>query len=644
MSSPLCAFRGLALSLSVGVAPLMAQLPATLSPQGSQFSLVGSHAGDQVVPQAAFGAAGGFVVWHDNNTDGDGLGISARRLGKNLAAELSNFRVNESAAGDQENPQVGLLRDGGAAFVWQGGLSGQQDVYLRILRADGTFATGDIRVNEYTRDEQVTPVLAVLADGNLVIAWASFGQDGSQYGVYARRFTATGQPLSSEERVNAATLNSQRSPALAALRNGGYVIGWTADDVGQGVVGVGTSVTAEGAVTFTSNLLASTYDAQGQLVRGEFRLNAAAVRVAHPVFAPVSSGGFVAAWSGWNETARVLRGNEKLAKGWDVFARVFTDDGASAQEELRVNSYTLGDQFAPRLAEAGGQVLVAWSSLGQEGFRQGVYARALALTGAAVGDEFRVNVLTSGAQMYPSVASDGSGRFLVSWSGPTSGLASYDLFGQRYGTANPLLAPPTPFVSALSQSRLLVTWPEVAGYPVASYELFIDDAATPVTVTGIVKEIGSLAPGSTHRFKLAYRLADGRVSESSDAVSGTTWSEDQDLDGLPDDWQGRFWPAGNRPGSGADSDGDGANNAQEFLAGTDPTNPADVLRTRLSSGEHGVRLHWNARIGNVYQVQQSRDLRQWEDLGSPRFAAGAEDSAPVPAGDGVGYYRVIRVR
>ena len=46
---------------------------------GTEYAVVGSLPGDQVFPDAAISSTGGFVVWQDNATDGDGWGISARR-------------------------------------------------------------------------------------------------------------------------------------------------------------------------------------------------------------------------------------------------------------------------------------------------------------------------------------------------------------------------------------------------------------------------------------------------------------------------------------------------------------------------------------------------------------------------------------
>ena len=65
-----------------GSASLLAQ--GTFSRLAGEYSLSGPLPGDQTRPALAFGAAGGYVVWQDNVTDGDGTGISAQRLNDNL--------------------------------------------------------------------------------------------------------------------------------------------------------------------------------------------------------------------------------------------------------------------------------------------------------------------------------------------------------------------------------------------------------------------------------------------------------------------------------------------------------------------------------------------------------------------------------
>src|SRR6266850_5029703 len=79
------------------------------APQGGEYPIAGYLPGDQVFPQVSLGTNGGYVVWQDSVTDGDGLGISARRINGNFLPYFGVFRVNEQAAGDQENAGVALL-------------------------------------------------------------------------------------------------------------------------------------------------------------------------------------------------------------------------------------------------------------------------------------------------------------------------------------------------------------------------------------------------------------------------------------------------------------------------------------------------------------------------------------------------------
>ena len=95
-----------------------------------------------------------------------------------------------------------------------------------------------------------------------------------------------------------------------------------------------------------------------------------------------------------------------------------------------------------------------------------------------------------------------------------------------------------------------------------------------------------------------------------------------------------------------DSDGDGASNAQEFLAGTVPTDPNSVLQTQIITTSQGTRLSWNCKPGSIYQVQASSTLEagSWVNFGVPRFAAGTTDSILANGNASAGYYRVIRLR
>jgi hypothetical protein len=184
----------------------------------------------------------------------------------------------------------------------------------------------------------------------------------------------------------------------------------------------------------------------------------------------------------------------------------------------------------------------------------------------------------------------------------------------------------------------------LAGFNVASYEVYADGAVTAtVVVTNNWWTMTDLAPGSTHSFQLAYVLTDGWRSPLSASAGATTYGV-LTYGGIPYEWMMLYWGSDvfNWASPYADSDGDGASNRDEFLAGTDPRNPDSVLKQRLLSTPQGFFLSWNTQPGLMYRVQSSEDLAGWVNFGAPRFAAGYVDSIYVGGGP-AGYYRIVRL-
>lgn len=92
-----------------------------------------------------------------------------------------------------------------------------------------------------------------------------------------------------------------------------------------------------------------------------------------------------------------------------------------------------------------------------------------------------------------------------------------------------------------------------------------------------------------------------------------------DSNGLPIAWElTYFGHTGVDPN--ADPDHDGASNYQEYLAGTDPTNPDSVLRITdgmFSSGGTDATLVWNSVPTRFYYIEKTLSLNpmNWTDSG-----------------------------
>ena len=87
---------------------------------------------------------------------------------------------------------------------------------LSFTDAGLTVTTGEFQVNTYTTSHQIESAVTALADGGFVVAWSSNAQDGSGYGVYARRYDTLGN-AGNEFQVNTTTTSSQQDSAVTAL-------------------------------------------------------------------------------------------------------------------------------------------------------------------------------------------------------------------------------------------------------------------------------------------------------------------------------------------------------------------------------------------------------------------------------------------
>lgn len=400
--------------------------------EGEEYTLSGRRAGNQTLPSIAIGPAGGYLAWQDNLIDGAGksYGIAARKLGSQLEPLVPVFRVNQTLNNLQEHPRVALMTNGGAAFVWQGGKLGNQDIYFRTYSPTGGLkpALKDLVVNTYVNGAQTGPVITCLSNANLAVAWCSLHQDKGLEGVYARVVTPSCTFVGAPFRVNQFTSNSQRRPAITTLSNGWFIVVWVSDN--QGVSAFETLLH-----TNRAHVYARLFTKGGYPVCDEFRVNTRSNICATPAVAQWGDRGFTVVWAERSD----IRTN-----GWDVYGRTFSAYNTPVTDAVLLNETVFGEQSGPEIAQVRGQQLAVWNSLGQDTFREGVFGRLLT-DGIPSGPEFLVNTRTTGAQVEQTVASDNQDSFLVAWSG-YMGESAYDLRGQRYTLIE--ATPPTPLTDS----------------------------------------------------------------------------------------------------------------------------------------------------------------------------------------------------
>ena len=613
--------------LGLGVSTAWADL--RFEAKGTEYDLTGKLVGDQLATQVAISPSGGYLVWHDNATDQSGLGVSALMLDANANPVGSPFRVNTQLLGNQEKPQVGLLSEGGAFFVWEAGATGFRRVQFRATNSRGLFSKEETFVTVANSGEQTDPSLAVLRHGTVTVAWTDYLLDGSAKGLSARIYSPAGDALTEPFRLNQFRDGNQYGARLQALPNGGFAAVWVSDQQQD-----------EKSI----DIIARLFNSVGQPLTNEVVVSQKGIS-ANPVLG-IAGDRLVIVWE------QVDLKNKKTR--WDVSLRVFNLGLNPLAEQVKANKQLEGDQFAPRLQGDDSGALLVWNSLGQDGSREAVMGRFISESGLFIDSEFQVNTRTFAGQLQPNVSTDAAGKWLVTWSTPRRGDFGMDVVGQRFQIesteAKPLEPIAVVFVNPLSENELMVSWPEVAGLEVDHYEIFIDNIPDPKPVNRNFFIWKQLQPGREYSFRVVYQLKDGRRSPMSAFGFNKTWGRDFNLDGLPDDWQTAFFgrDSGKWPATNADSDGDGATNFNEFLAGTNPADTSSSLKLELSAMEQGQRLSWQTEPGSVYQLEKANRLGpgviQWRAEGDPVVAVEAAAGLSLKAVENMSFYRVKRIQ
>ena len=203
--------------------------------------------------------------------------------------------------------------------------------------------------------------------------------------------------------------------------------------------------------------------AHAQIPQGdEFPVHAPSAGPQHDArVAGQASGGFVVAWSS--------RANAGAAS--DVLVRRFGSDGMPLGGEVPAHATPDGFQNAPSLAgRADGRFVVAWESYLVSANSSDVYARVFDSAGVAVAPEFVVHTATTGAQGMAAVGMAPSGDFFVAFLDVDPGGGNNAIRGRAFGSDGTPAAPDfsvsndttrthgNPTVAADGSGRYVVVW------------------------------------------------------------------------------------------------------------------------------------------------------------------------------------------
>jgi VCBS repeat-containing protein/parallel beta-helix repeat protein len=337
-----------------------------------------------------------------------------------------------------------------APAVDQRGFARDRAADIGAYEFDRAFlTTSQFSANSTTSADQMTSAEtrgsqnAIARDhaGNYVVVWSSNSQDGSGWGVYARRFDANGQPLTGEFRINSVTSDNQQWASVAADNNGNFVVTWTStnqDGTGQ-------------------SIYARRYSAAGLALGSEFLVNTTATGIQkNSTISMNSSGQFVVAWQG-----------EGPGDSSGVFFRRYAANGTAIDTtDKRANASSIGTQINPGVAIDGtGNIVVLWQDTAKLYFQRILTSESDINSTSGTWSNARVQIdSTLSTSDVPALAMDAAGNFTVAYREQTilpgiwvrgfnaNGTTKYTWFQAASGSAT------SPSMAMAADGQFILSW------------------------------------------------------------------------------------------------------------------------------------------------------------------------------------------
>lgn len=396
--------------------------PPAVLPFGREIA-VAANASTPVV--AGFADGSWLAVWRHAN----GTALRARRFGADDRPLGAAFTVGPATAPPgaihaeappHGRPAVASLGGGQWALAWSEAACDGCAAALYLSLYDGATPLVERQLVDAGAGDRFGPVLATAADGGFVVGWTVDNLvpppqlDGSNFSdAYARIYAADGQPLGDRFRVNEDLTEEQNLTGALALPGGDLVFTWDSYEGESGFYDV----------------YHRRFNATGFPLGGEAQVNGeegAFVRQYESTLAP-AGGGYVVVWTDWYPAP--MAHPEAVWNG-TTMARFYDRDGVAFDGDFAVSATTPpGDRRSPAAAGAAdGSFVVLWvhgcaadvcasHPDSPDGSLSGVRAVSFGQfwNWGNTSEELTVNRVGVGEQTAPAVAAVGSGQYVAVW-------------------------------------------------------------------------------------------------------------------------------------------------------------------------------------------------------------------------------------
>jgi large repetitive protein len=299
--------------------------------------------------------------------------------------------VNERTSQDQKTPALAQLPNGNAIVVWNSYLhdGGSGAIVGRFLGTDGLPLGGEFQINFISEGNQTEPTVAVNPNGIILTAWRGPSENSDSENIIARLFDPNGLPLTNDILINEHTDDKQLVPHAYAMPDGTFATVWES-----------LGIPSRNKKVISLRLI----NAEGQFITPEVSASdTPSYTCRYADIAGNSQGGLTVAWLE-DRTSNNIR------------IRHFDPNGTAIAPSAQVNTERFKSLTRPSIAISAQDALaVTWDGDPNHYTGDDIHIRLYDPNHTPLGDQFIASQHTLGAQWNPSVSFCEPNGLIITW-------------------------------------------------------------------------------------------------------------------------------------------------------------------------------------------------------------------------------------
>ena len=329
---------------------------------------------------------------------------------KTLNAIIPDFQVNENCGGlnsaSQLLPAICTDDSGNFVITWSDERNGEWDIYAQRFYRDGSTMGHNFKVNDEQGSAWQYSPPSISTDGrdNFVITWNDYRN--GEWDIYAQRYTVDCSALGPNFRVNNEQGSAYQSfTSISTYDSGNFVITWVDRRHGN------------------RDIYAQCYSSEGTVVGINFKVNddQGSTDQSYPSISNEGSGNFVVTWHDERNGDR------------DIYAQRYSANCRKVGTNFKVNDdQESALQSCPSISINGSDnFVITWQD--ERNGNSDIYAQCYSDDGIPVGNNFIVNDAQGDTDQWnPSISTDASGNFVITWEDGRNMYKSHDIYAQLY--------------------------------------------------------------------------------------------------------------------------------------------------------------------------------------------------------------------